>query len=175
MSGRLSVRAETWPIEGSFTISRGSRTESRVVVAEIADGDHIGRGECLPYARYDETVEGVAALIEEAIGLETQDFEKEKVPASELYCGWRELSVNKEDIDEFYKNKKLPSKYYLANEFAILKAMEGSKASALGRFDAVYRTYAHADAGSRPFEHFTDAFKRLSFFGVHQRQALVHN
>ena len=64
MSGRLSVRAETWPIEGSFTISRGSRTESRVVVAEIADGDHIGRGECLPYARYDETVEGVAALIE---------------------------------------------------------------------------------------------------------------
>ncbi len=65
MSGRrLSVRAETWPIEGSFTISRGSRTESRVVVAEIADGDHTGRGECLPYARYDETVEGVAALIE---------------------------------------------------------------------------------------------------------------
>ncbi len=65
MSGRrLSVRAETWPIEGSFTISRGSRTESRVVVAEIADGDHIGRGECLPYARYGETVEGVAALIE---------------------------------------------------------------------------------------------------------------
>ena len=67
MSGRrLSVRAETWPIEGSFTISRGSRTESRVVVAEIADGAHVGRGECLPYPRYDETVDGVAALIESA-------------------------------------------------------------------------------------------------------------
>ena len=56
---RLSVAAETWPIEGSFTISRGSRTESRVVVAEIAEGRHVGRGECLPYPRYHETVEGV--------------------------------------------------------------------------------------------------------------------
>jgi carboxyl-terminal processing protease len=31
----------------------------------------------------------------------------------------------------------------------------------LGRFDAVYRTYARAEAGSGPFEHFTDAFKRV--------------
>lgn len=49
---------------GAFTIARGSRTEAVVVVAELADGAHAGRGECMPYARYGETVDGVAAAIE---------------------------------------------------------------------------------------------------------------
>jgi L-Ala-D/L-Glu epimerase len=60
----LSVRIERWPIAGAFTISRGAKTEAVVVVAELADGRHRGRGECVPYARYGETVEGVAAAIE---------------------------------------------------------------------------------------------------------------
>jgi L-alanine-DL-glutamate epimerase-like enolase superfamily enzyme len=60
----LIVRTEHWPIAGSFTISRGAKTEAVVVVAELADGRHRGRGECVPYARYGETVEGVAAQIE---------------------------------------------------------------------------------------------------------------
>ena len=61
---RLTVRRESWPVRGVFTISRGSRTEAEVVVAEIAEGDVVGRGECVPYARYGETAEGVAAAIE---------------------------------------------------------------------------------------------------------------
>jgi L-alanine-DL-glutamate epimerase-like enolase superfamily enzyme len=59
----LSVHIERWPIAGAFTISRGAKTEAVVVVAELADGHHRGRGECVPYARYGETVEGVAAAI----------------------------------------------------------------------------------------------------------------
>ena len=59
----LSVRVERWPIAGSFAISRGAKTEAAVVVAELSDGTHRGRGECVPYARYGETVEGVAAAI----------------------------------------------------------------------------------------------------------------
>ena len=35
---RLSVTAERWPIAGSFTISRGAKTEAEVVVATLADG-----------------------------------------------------------------------------------------------------------------------------------------
>lgn len=61
---RLEVAVERWPIAGRFTISRGSRTEAVVVVATIRAGDHVGRGECVPYARYGETVEGVEAAIE---------------------------------------------------------------------------------------------------------------
>ena len=60
----LCVRVERWPIAGSFTISRGAKTEAVVVVAELSHGTHRGRGECVPYARYGETVAGVAAAIE---------------------------------------------------------------------------------------------------------------
>ncbi len=62
---RLEVRTELWPIAGRFAISRGEKTEATVVVAEIADGEFMGRGECVPYQRYGETVEGAAAAIEE--------------------------------------------------------------------------------------------------------------
>jgi L-alanine-DL-glutamate epimerase-like enolase superfamily enzyme len=64
MSIVLTVRVERWPIAGAFTISRGSKTEAEVVVAELRDGAVSGRGECTPYARYGETVDGVAATIE---------------------------------------------------------------------------------------------------------------
>ena len=59
----LTVSIERWPIAGAFVISRGARTEATVVVATITDGEHVGRGECVPYARYGETVEGVAETI----------------------------------------------------------------------------------------------------------------
>ena len=60
----LSVSVERWPIRGGFTISRGSKQEAVVVVATISDGAHHGRGECVPYARYGESVEGVVQAIE---------------------------------------------------------------------------------------------------------------
>ena len=53
MTRKLSVRAESWPIAGSFRIARGTKTEAHVVVAEISDGAIAGRGECVPYARYE--------------------------------------------------------------------------------------------------------------------------
>ena len=49
---------------GAFTISRGSKTEAVVVVAELSDGTHRGRGESVPYARYGETPDGIVAAIE---------------------------------------------------------------------------------------------------------------
>jgi L-Ala-D/L-Glu epimerase / N-acetyl-D-glutamate racemase len=69
---QLKVSVESFPMAGTFTISRGSRTEARVVVAAIEDAEVTGRGECVPYARYGETVEGVAAQVQalaEAISL----------------------------------------------------------------------------------------------------------
>ena len=60
----LTVAVERWPIAGSFAISRGAKTEAVVVVAELGDGKARGRGECVPYARYGESVESVMAQIE---------------------------------------------------------------------------------------------------------------
>src|ERR1700719_2257123 len=59
----LQVATERWPIAGAFTISRGSKSEAEVVVAEVNDGLYRGRGECVPYGRYKETSAGVAAAI----------------------------------------------------------------------------------------------------------------
>ena len=59
----LTVRIERWPLQRAFTISRGSKTEAVVVVAEIERDGNRGRGEAVPYLRYGETPEGVAAAI----------------------------------------------------------------------------------------------------------------
>ncbi len=60
----LSVSVERWPIRGGFTISRGSKREAVVVVVTIREGAFEGRGECVPYPRYGESVEGVVQAIE---------------------------------------------------------------------------------------------------------------
>ena len=65
MTGLLiDAREEIWPLKEVFRISRGSRTEARVVVATISDGEHIGRGECVPIARYNQSTGSVLAQIE---------------------------------------------------------------------------------------------------------------
>ena len=63
---RLTIAEERWPIAGSFTISRGSKTEAHVVTVRLADGGHVGHGECVPYPRYEETVPQVTAALEAA-------------------------------------------------------------------------------------------------------------
>jgi len=68
MRRTLQVEVERWPIAGRFTIARGSRIEAVVVVATIRQDGARGRGEAVPYARYGETPESVAALIEGARG-----------------------------------------------------------------------------------------------------------
>jgi L-alanine-DL-glutamate epimerase-like enolase superfamily enzyme len=59
----IETVVETWPIAGEFVISRGAKREATVVVAQVGDGAVTGRGECVPYARYGETVEGVRQAI----------------------------------------------------------------------------------------------------------------
>ena len=58
---KVKLFDESWPIRGTFTISRGSRTHANVVVVELYQGEYVGRGECVPYARYDESIESVLA------------------------------------------------------------------------------------------------------------------
>lgn len=60
----LAARIERFPIAGSFTISRGAKTEAVTVVAEVSQNGLTGRGECVPYPRYGETPEATLAAIE---------------------------------------------------------------------------------------------------------------
>jgi len=61
---QLQLAAESWPIRGAFRIARGAKTSAEVIVATITEGGHAGRGECVPYGRYGETVQSVLGQIE---------------------------------------------------------------------------------------------------------------
>jgi len=60
---RIEVTRDVFALAQVFTISRGSRTEAQVLTARITDGAHQGVGECVPYARYGETLDSVSEQI----------------------------------------------------------------------------------------------------------------
>jgi L-alanine-DL-glutamate epimerase-like enolase superfamily enzyme len=63
---QLSSKTETFPIAGVFRIARGARTQVTVVIAEAELAGARGRGECVPYTRYGETLDGVREQIARA-------------------------------------------------------------------------------------------------------------
>jgi L-alanine-DL-glutamate epimerase-like enolase superfamily enzyme len=68
MQRDLLVESHRFPIAGTFTISRGSKTEAEVICCTISKDGFSGRGECVPYRRYGETMESVIAAIEAVRG-----------------------------------------------------------------------------------------------------------
>ena len=59
----LTVTRDRFPLREVFTISRGSKTEAAVLTVELSREGATGRGECVPYARYGESLDSVAAEI----------------------------------------------------------------------------------------------------------------
>jgi len=60
---KLTVEEQVFPLAEVFTISRGSRSDARVVVVTLSDGLHTGRGECVPYAHYGESISSVMTQV----------------------------------------------------------------------------------------------------------------
>ena len=73
---RLDVAVEEWRLAKPFSISRGTRTHATVVVATLEADGMRGRGECVPYARYDETVDGVVETIRAQADALSQGMER---------------------------------------------------------------------------------------------------
>ncbi|MGY3439007.1 MULTISPECIES: N-acetyl-D-Glu racemase DgcA [unclassified Marinovum] len=59
----IETRRDTFQLAEVFTISRGSRTQAEVLTVSVTRGGVTGRGECVPYARYGETLASVEAEI----------------------------------------------------------------------------------------------------------------
>ncbi|MCA3554645.1 N-acetyl-D-Glu racemase DgcA [Aestuariivirga sp.] len=78
---RLTIAEERWPIAGSFAISRGSKTEAHVVTVTLEDGGVVGRGECVPYPRYAETVPRTVAALEAARSRIEAGIAREDIPS----------------------------------------------------------------------------------------------
>ena len=77
----LKVHSESWPIRGTFTISRGSKTTADVVVVELTRHGDSGRGEAVPYARYGETMQSVVDQIESLHGAIAEGLDREGLQA----------------------------------------------------------------------------------------------
>jgi L-Ala-D/L-Glu epimerase len=64
MTRKLTIKSESYKLAQTFTISRGSKTEAEVLVVQLEEDGKIGRGECVPYARYKESLGSVTEIIE---------------------------------------------------------------------------------------------------------------
>ena len=78
----LDVRIERFPIAGSFTISRGAKTEAVTVVAELRQGGLTGRGECVPYPRYGETAEETLKVLQAIREAVSDGFNRQALQAA---------------------------------------------------------------------------------------------
>ncbi|MGF9567359.1 N-acetyl-D-Glu racemase DgcA [Neorhizobium sp. JUb45] len=79
MRRHLEATTESFPIAGTFTISRGSKTQAEVVTCTISENGMTGRGECVPYRRYGETIEGVLEAIRAATPAIEQGLTRESL------------------------------------------------------------------------------------------------
>jgi len=87
---QMTITPVSSPLKAAFAISRGAKSTAETVVVELIDGDHRGRGECVPYARYKESrVSVVAQLsgIEKAVqeGLTREELQR-RMPAGAARC-----------------------------------------------------------------------------------------
>jgi L-Ala-D/L-Glu epimerase / N-acetyl-D-glutamate racemase len=73
---RIEAKEEVWPLKEVFRISRGSRTEARVVVVTVNDGKNTGRGEGVPIARYNQSLDSVLAQIQSIKSVRDLDQDK---------------------------------------------------------------------------------------------------
>lgn len=64
MLRELTIRHRSLPLKAPFRIARGSKLCAEVVTVELAQAGKVGRGECVPYPRYGESVESVIAQME---------------------------------------------------------------------------------------------------------------
>ena len=78
----LAARIEHWSIAGSFTISRGAKTQAVTVVAEVSRGALTGRGECVPYPRYGETPEAALAALTAMQGPISRGLDRQALQAA---------------------------------------------------------------------------------------------
>lgn len=75
----VRTNVEGWPLATPFSISRGVKTVAEVSTVELREGEAVGRGEAVPYARYGESSESVIETIREI-----QDALAGKITRSEL-------------------------------------------------------------------------------------------
>ena len=140
MTLTLALAAERWPIAGSFAISRGAKTEAAVVVAELGDGKARGRGECVPYGRYGESLDSVLAQLKAmaprlSAGLDRKALQKVMPPGAArnaLDCAFWDLEAKRAGRP-VHEMAGLPAPHPLTTAYTISLAEPAAMAQAAAR------------------------------------------
>jgi len=140
MTLTLALAAERWPIAGSFAISRGAKTEAAVVVAELGDGKARGRGECVPYGRYGESLDSVLAQLRAmaprlSAGLDRKALQKAMPPGAArnaLDCAFWDLEAKRAGRP-VHEMAGLPAPHPLTTAYTISLAEPAAMAQAAAR------------------------------------------
>jgi len=102
LGNTIKSYSESFALANAFTISRGTKTHAHVVRVEISDGTHAGQGECVPYARYGESVESVIKQIEALPAGVTRETLQEVMPAgaarNAVDCAFWDLEAKQTSI-----------------------------------------------------------------------------
>ena len=77
----IQVTRDVFQLAQVFTISRGSRTQAEVLTVRLTQGAVSGFGECVPYARYGESLESVTDQIMGLPADLTRDALQDLLPA----------------------------------------------------------------------------------------------
>lgn len=100
---QMTLSTQAWPIRGAFTISRGRKTQADVVMVTLEQDGKIGRGECVPYARYGESIEQVLEdlnAIHDRLNTLSTSCIQEWLPAgaarNALDCAWWDLQCKQQ-------------------------------------------------------------------------------
>lgn len=128
--------AESWPIAGTFTIARGSKTAADVVVVKLQQNGFTGWGECVPYARYNETVPQVLAALN---AIDINSFDITTLPhaaRNALDCALWDLRCKETNISAF-ETAGLPTPKALTTAYTLSldtpEAMAAAAKAATGR------------------------------------------
>ncbi|WP_432455082.1 N-acetyl-D-Glu racemase DgcA [Agarivorans sp. QJM3NY_29] len=114
---KVRFSTKSWPIRGTFTISRGSKTEAETVIVELEDQGKIGRGECVPYAHYQESIDSVLAQLEGILprlreGLSRQELQlllPSGAARNAVDCALWDLECKQEGISIWQKVSATPA------------------------------------------------------------------
>ena len=80
MTIQVSATVESWPLAGTFRISRGAKSSAEVVVVSLEENGLLGVGECVPYARYGESPQATARLVNERFASGVADTDEIRAP-----------------------------------------------------------------------------------------------
>lgn len=192
----IEAREEVWPLRETFRISRGSRTETQLIVVTISDAGKVGRGEAVPIRRYQQTCDSVLREIESIKGennLDRQRLQSLLPPGAArnaLDCALWDLEAKRSgkrawELANIRSVAEVPTSFTIslespermaaaaksASELPILKLKLGGDDADLGRVGAVRKAAANAqlfvDANeSWSPDHYRNLAPKLKTLGV---------